>query len=637
MVVLLGAAIAFVLAFGSAATAQAQLSQSQVDSILGMIEAFGADASVIANVRAALTGESTGGGIAGVPANYSWNRNLTVGATGVDVRYLQIALNQDIDTRLAVAGAGSPGNETMYFGPITRNAVVRFQQKHSSEILTPLGLTAGTGFVGPSTRAKLNALAAAAPTPTPPADDDDDDDVTPTPTPVTGDEGFMNVDNISLSTHTLDLGETEVVYEVEVEAIDSDIDVRRVDVYFDLRPWLYFSEVALLRDGDVVATLSGSGGFTEVSGDWRARFTGLNEVIAEDSTSEFSIEVSVLASMAGTRESDTVEVWMPRDGIRGVDGLGLVQNAPGADLTPNTSISFADTFGEGDLNLTISDNSPEAHVFIVEENSRVNNQLLLAFDGRADDSDINVETVTVNATTSDASKPLSNVIHRARLYMNGSVVANATPGSETIVFNNIDKVISQDQTADFEVEVDFRRNSSTDYAPVVLTVDSAVVVSENQDFDQSTNTLSVGEDHDVLVEGLLAESVSHSTQSQADGKAGRYTFEITLTAVGDTFRVAESGAFSVTPSGPGSATTSAAEIVSSNATFSSANSWYRINEGQTRSFTVEVWITEVASNGLYRITLDDVAYGTSTATGAPLSPLELDAPEYRSSNLFIEA
>jgi hypothetical protein len=47
---------------------------------------------------------------------------------------------------------------TGFFGNLTRNAVVRFQEKYADEILLPLGLSRGTGIVGPSTRAKINEL-----------------------------------------------------------------------------------------------------------------------------------------------------------------------------------------------------------------------------------------------------------------------------------------------------------------------------------------------------------------------------------------------------------------------------------------------------------------------------------------------
>jgi peptidoglycan hydrolase-like protein with peptidoglycan-binding domain len=50
------------------------------------------------------------------------------------------------------------GPVTGNFYNLTKTAVIAFQEKYSSEILTPLGLTRGTGIVAGNTRAKINAL-----------------------------------------------------------------------------------------------------------------------------------------------------------------------------------------------------------------------------------------------------------------------------------------------------------------------------------------------------------------------------------------------------------------------------------------------------------------------------------------------
>lgn len=89
----------------------------------------------------------------------TFTRTLFAGMRGDDVLALQRFLNSDTETRVADAGAGSLGNETDYFGPATKSALIKFQEKYRAEILTPIGLTAGTGFFGEKTRAKISALA----------------------------------------------------------------------------------------------------------------------------------------------------------------------------------------------------------------------------------------------------------------------------------------------------------------------------------------------------------------------------------------------------------------------------------------------------------------------------------------------
>lgn len=83
-------------------------------------------------------------------------RDLRLGDTGEDIRQLQIFLNHYSQIQVASVGPGSPGKETSYFGPRTEQAVIRFQEKNATDILHPLGLFQGTGFVGPSTRRILN-------------------------------------------------------------------------------------------------------------------------------------------------------------------------------------------------------------------------------------------------------------------------------------------------------------------------------------------------------------------------------------------------------------------------------------------------------------------------------------------------
>jgi peptidoglycan hydrolase-like protein with peptidoglycan-binding domain len=81
----------------------------------------------------------------------TFTRDLMIGSQGDDVKSLQIFLNSH-GFIVSESGAGSPGNETNYFGNATKSAVIRFQETYSDAILKPLGLTAGTGLFGEGTR-----------------------------------------------------------------------------------------------------------------------------------------------------------------------------------------------------------------------------------------------------------------------------------------------------------------------------------------------------------------------------------------------------------------------------------------------------------------------------------------------------
>lgn len=91
-----------------------------------------------------------------IASAYSFTRDLTLGSEGEDVRQLQILLNQKAATQVSYSGVGSPGQETTHFGPKTQAAVIRYQNLFASKILTPVGLSVGTGYVGGSTRAHMS-------------------------------------------------------------------------------------------------------------------------------------------------------------------------------------------------------------------------------------------------------------------------------------------------------------------------------------------------------------------------------------------------------------------------------------------------------------------------------------------------
>ena len=80
----------------------------------------------------------------------TFTRDLYLGISGDDVKCLQQYLNDGGNATIATSGAGSPGNETTYFGSLTRNAVIRWQSAN--------GVSPAAGYFGSISRAKYNEL-----------------------------------------------------------------------------------------------------------------------------------------------------------------------------------------------------------------------------------------------------------------------------------------------------------------------------------------------------------------------------------------------------------------------------------------------------------------------------------------------
>jgi len=79
---------------------------------------------------------------------YNFNINLGYGSTGFEVEALQIALEKQ----------GLYQGESDYFDEQVASAVTGFQERYREDVLASWQLSHGTGYVGNTTRAKLNEL-----------------------------------------------------------------------------------------------------------------------------------------------------------------------------------------------------------------------------------------------------------------------------------------------------------------------------------------------------------------------------------------------------------------------------------------------------------------------------------------------
>lgn len=79
---------------------------------------------------------------------YRFTSNAKLGTNSAEVKKLQSYLNTHGFT-IATTGPGSPGNESTYFGGLTKAALIRYQVFHK--------ISPAAGFFGPVTRTKMNA------------------------------------------------------------------------------------------------------------------------------------------------------------------------------------------------------------------------------------------------------------------------------------------------------------------------------------------------------------------------------------------------------------------------------------------------------------------------------------------------
>jgi len=128
------------LAFAGVASAQTT-NASTLSTLQAQVQALLAQ---IASLQG--TGTATTGG-----ACFTFTQDEWQGLSGGQVMWVQEFLNGHGFT-VAASGAGSPGNESTYFGALTKAAVMKFQ---STEGISPV-----SGYWGPLSRAKANAICA---------------------------------------------------------------------------------------------------------------------------------------------------------------------------------------------------------------------------------------------------------------------------------------------------------------------------------------------------------------------------------------------------------------------------------------------------------------------------------------------
>lgn len=630
--------------------------------------------------------ESLKGGEASATASgYTWTRDLKTGATGADVMELQKFLNSDADTRVAATGVGSAGMETSYFGPATAAAVSKFQVKYRADILSPAGLVNPTGFFGPSTRAKANALNTVTDPTVPDEDGDgstDEDEDEDEDTTLSG-EASLDTFEIEDGESTVDEGDEDVeIGVITAEFTDGDASISRLDITLDgtgsAQPWDAFEEVSLWVDGEEVARVAADDEDTYLDEDaGELRFAGLDIIAMEDE----EIEITVAATIQNNLDSTELVDWtLAATALRFFDADGVATTEDSAPVTDDTSTFEVQTAGtDEELGISLSSSNPDTTDVVVDTDTDTNDVTILVADLEANDNDIELNRVVVKVDIANgySTTTAATVLDDVRLEIDGktfdaeavgteddynaaadddtpstatglaegfSEFASSSQASVWYLFDiDGDVVIDEDSEVAMEVIVDINDTDDAARYPNGTTVKASVTSTEtnewtaegaddlaNSQFDGS----AVGDEMTLVAEGIVVPVEGFSSEVKTLGTndtTGEFTLEFEVKAIEGDFYITDNAtdaASTTLDDGIGYTVTGGTATVTASLTSTAdedTSGVFTVREGETETFTLVVTVDPV-STGVFRVELDEV-YFSASANGTNATEVYLPTPE----------
>lgn len=555
----------------------------------------------IAAIQAQLSGTTTG-------SCYVFTTDLTLGSTGESVRALQVYLNNK-GYLVATAGVGSKGNESTYFGGLTRVALAKYQ--------AGVGITPAAGYFGPVTRAKVNADCA-------PTTGGGGTGTAPTSTVLTGGEADLSDFRLRREQSSGAEGESDIEFATaSFDVDDGDVRIERLelmasstDASLNIQPWRFFDRINVLVDGREVAGKDADtrSAWNEVrKGVYRMTITNLNQVVREGDRAELTLAADITGSIDTQDLAQEFAFSIEDRGIRATDGAGIQQYIGNG----NASVSFGfDNEQNGDLRITSSSDDPDASILVADRNKESRDYTVFAFDiDNKDDVDAVITDLKLTVADLNVGVDADDVLRRATLVVGrdsyqGDITASG------IEFDDLDINVDANGSEKIELRVRLVRNATS--TPISFSVDNADLEAEgvrsgdNADVSGSASS----EIHAIAFSGIEVTPISANAKTLGENDTvGQYVISFKVKAIDEDAFIATTsnatGTVGVTYVIDGATFTGTANsVISSSA--SQNGGFYRVSKGSSETFTLTVTL-DPAAQGTFSIRVGNIRFGENAS------------------------
>jgi len=433
-------------------------------------------------------------------AGVTFNRTLTVGSTGQDVKCLQVLLNTNGYT-LAATGAGSPGMETSYFGPATLTAVRAFQ---AAKGMTP------ANQVGPLTMAALNALIAGAPA-NPPVNPP----VAGCPAgavynsitgalcaaaPATpGAVGFLSIPNLATSpsnSATVTATSNVPVLGVNIKAIGSNMTVSSAKVELKVNetstsgtenhPAVVVQNLYVYDGSTLLGTYPvNASTVIKDSTYYYVILSGFSFQVPANTTKALTIKADVATGL----ETDRVlRIGLyGSDAVRGIDGAGAFTTATLDSSHLTTASAYRqftfdyDAVGGSTLTVISNVSTPKEGSIVVDAVDPLANVSMLLFDVKSTTGASKITQVVVSVTGT-----ASNKVTAVSLFDGSEPLGSVSPSAGSATFTDLAVMVAKDATKSLSVRYDFAADV-TDETTAIATVGAGAITYEKPDLSSTTS------------------------------------------------------------------------------------------------------------------------------------------------------